>query len=86
MKYLLVVMVVIFGFWLWKKNRANNAAADAKPAPGRPSSQEGSKDQPQLMLRCAHCGTHLPQTEAIAGRQGHYCSLAHRQQSEAEYR
>jgi uncharacterized protein len=38
------------------------------------------------MLRCAHCGTHLPQTEAITGRQGHYCSLAHRQQSEAEYR
>jgi uncharacterized protein len=34
---------------------------------------------PAAMVRCAHCGLHLPQTEAVpddAGRS--YCSTAHR--------
>jgi uncharacterized protein len=32
------------------------------------------------MVRCAHCGLHLPATEAIAGPGGAvYCSTAHRE-------
>jgi uncharacterized protein len=32
------------------------------------------------MVRCAHCGLHLPATDALAGPDGAvYCSTAHRQ-------
>jgi uncharacterized protein len=80
MKYLLVVLVVMVAFWLWKKNRAGDGAASAAPKPRRDAPPADNK--PQLMLRCAHCGTHLPQVDAVSGRKGHYCSLAHRQKSE----
>jgi len=32
------------------------------------------------MVRCAHCGLHLPAADALAGPDGAvYCSAAHRQ-------
>jgi uncharacterized protein len=32
------------------------------------------------MVRCAHCGLHMPAADAIAGPGGAvYCSVAHRQ-------
>ncbi len=72
MKYILVVLVVMVGFWLWRQGRRDamrsRPAAKAPPAVG----------PPQAMARCAHCGIHLPATDAIAGPGGVYCSPAHR--------
>jgi uncharacterized protein len=34
------------------------------------------------MVRCAHCGLHLPATDALPGPGGVYCSAAHRRASE----
>jgi uncharacterized protein len=34
------------------------------------------------MVACAHCGLHLPATDAVQGKQGIYCSNAHRQARE----
>jgi uncharacterized protein len=31
------------------------------------------------MVACLQCGTHLPESEAVQGRQGAYCSTEHRQ-------
>lgn len=36
--------------------------------------------EPETMVRCAHCGTHVPQADAVRGLQGWYCSTAHRDQ------
>jgi uncharacterized protein len=85
MKFLVVAFVVILGFWLWKKNRADDASSTSSKAPAPPDPHKKSSDlqPPQLMLRCAHCGVHMPQTDAVPGRQGSYCSLAHRQQGES---
>ncbi|MBL0944104.1 MAG: hypothetical protein IBJ04_07250 [Hydrogenophaga sp.] len=77
MKYLLVIAVVMVAFWIWRNNRRAEAAERAaqRPAP-RPAGQ------PVTMVACRVCGTHLPQTEAVTGRQGSYCSTEHRQRLE----
>ncbi|MFH0132106.1 PP0621 family protein [Variovorax sp. VaC1] len=82
MKYLLVLAVLWVAIWLWRKNRREEMrdaqrerAAKAQRPPGAPA-----VGPPQAMVRCAHCGLHLPATDAIAGPGGTvYCSVAHRQ-------
>ena len=43
----------------------------AKPQP--PSAAEGVKN----MVRCAQCGLHLPETEAIPHQSQYYCCKQH---------
>lgn len=71
MKYLLVVAVV--GFVLWVMfGRERVASTRASPAPKK-------KAGPVSMIACAHCGVHLPQTEAVVDAAGRlYCGDAHR--------
>lgn len=79
MKHLLLLAIVLLGAWLWRLNRGElpdpSRRADPPPPP-----QPGSG--PQAMVRCTHCGVHLPQGEAVAGRLGWYCSAEHRQLAE----
>jgi len=73
MKYLLVLAVVVVAIWIWRQNRREEAREQAAAA--RPRAVPGPA---QPMLRCARCGVHLPAADAVAGRQGSYCSEAHR--------
>ena len=78
MKYAVVILVVLLGVWLWRKNRADDRRENSPPqrkdaAPTR---------QPQIMVSCAVCHVHLPQADALPGKKDHYCSLAHRAQRE----
>ena len=76
MKYLLVLAVVMVGFWVWRNNRQTgrgNGPAQA-PAP--------MPRTPVVMVACRTCGTHLAQHEALPGKQGQYCSAEHRRQLE----
>ena len=72
MKYLLVLAVVLLVLGLARARRR----VDSKPArpaagPAKPATEE--------MVRCAHCGVHLPRRDALAGgASGLYCSEAHR--------
>lgn len=77
MKYLLVLAVVVIAFWIWRNNRRAEAAdrtAQRRPSP--------TPAKPVTMVACRLCGTHLPQTEAVQGSQGAYCSTEHRQRLE----
>ncbi|MBT2302647.1 hypothetical protein J7E70_19555 [Variovorax paradoxus] len=75
MKYLLVLAVVFVAIWLWRKNRRDEMRS--RPPPPRATPAVGA---PQAMVRCAHCGLHLPAADAISGPDGAvYCSAAHRQ-------
>ena len=77
MKYLLVLAVVFVAIWLWRKNRRDEMRA-RPPPPATPA-----VGAPQAMVRCAHCGLHLPAADAISGPDGAvYCSAAHRQAAE----
>jgi uncharacterized protein len=72
MKYLLVLLVVFVGVWVWRKQE--NAEREAE--------RQNAK---KTMVACAHCGIHLPQIEALAApsadlrSQLWFCSTEHRQ-------
>jgi uncharacterized protein len=69
-KYLILLVVVVFVLWLMLGRRPR--PAPPKPAaPRQPLAVEG-------MLVCAHCGVHLPRSEALLGTGLPYCSAAHR--------
>ncbi|MCP2074529.1 UNVERIFIED_ORG: uncharacterized protein J2Y77_003965 [Pseudomonas lini] len=46
---------------------------------GRTSRPTQEQDAPP-MVRCAHCGVHLPRDRALALEQQWYCSQAHLEQ------
>lgn len=80
MKYLIVIMVVLFGVWLWRRNREDPEPA-LKSKDSRTTSSSTSAEA-QLVVSCARCGVHVPQGEASKGAFGSYCSPAHRQAQE----
>lgn len=70
---LIVVLALVVIWWLRGLRRP------APPAASRRGREAAMKSQ--AMVPCAHCGVHLPRTEAVAGAPGtgvHYCSEAHR--------
>lgn len=70
MKYVLVLIVVVLALMWLTRSRAPAARRD-KPRATPPAG-------PQAMVACAHCGVHLPRSDAVAGADGLYCSEAHR--------
>lgn len=68
MKFLLLLALVLGGVWLWRQ-RGTPAKPPAAPAP--------ESAQPLDMVRCRHCGMHIPGNEAVAGALGSYCSAEH---------
>lgn len=72
-KYLLLVLVVVLVVWFVRRGRTpQDRATPAQPPAGRARA-------PQHMLACAHCGMHLPASEALRDPQDRpYCTEAHR--------
>lgn len=79
MKYLLVIAVVLIGFYVWRSSRQ----ADRSPPPSAPPPGKSGGAKPSIeMVQCAHCGIHCPSTDAIAGKHGVYCTAQHRRDAE----
>jgi uncharacterized protein len=72
MKYLLVFVVVILGYMLWRAGRVQQSTKFN-------STEKPSKSSPQHMVRCTQCGVHLPNGEAIHQAGAVFCSLEHAQ-------
>ena len=77
MKYLIVILVVLAGVWLWRNNRRAELRDRRPPGPGA-----AGQTQVTEVVACAVCSVHLPRTDALPGGQGVYCSDAHRRQAE----
>jgi uncharacterized protein len=73
MKFLLILLLVMVGIWLWRSSR--ETPRSRKPAPP-------ANTGPQEMVRCAHCAVHLPASDAVPGKKGLYCSSEHLQRAE----
>jgi uncharacterized protein len=74
-KLFLIVAVGLLLVWLWRSGRrAGNSPPDQTKHP--------ADHDTSSMVACKHCGLHLPETEAVKGLQGMYCSLAHMHQQE----
>jgi len=82
LKIFIFLLVVLFGVWLWRRNRLNALKEKQKDKPFNASSQGNAKDalqEPSAMHACHHCGVHLPESDMVQGRVGRYCSESHRQ-------
>jgi uncharacterized protein len=71
LKVLIIALAVGLLLWLLFGRSAGNGKP---PRSGRRDGR-GSAEE---MVSCAHCGVHLPRSEALAARSLHYCSAAHR--------
>jgi len=74
MKFLLVLAVVLVGFWVWRSNREAR-----KPTSARRAAHESKVIE---MVRCDVCGVHCPKSDSVAGKLGVYCTPQHRGQAE----
>ncbi|CAG9180578.1 MULTISPECIES: PP0621 family protein [Cupriavidus] len=75
MARIFILLAVVLGVFWWLRSRAEaqreqtSRAARPTPAP--------RDDHAETMVQCAHCGVHLPKSEAIAWRGLHYCRRSH---------
>lgn len=70
--FLLVVVVVLL--WWWFSSRRATVRSD-KASKKPPDELSGSNQ----MVSCAHCGVHLPQSDALESVEGvFYCGEEHR--------
>ena len=78
MKLMVLLLAILAGVWLIKRQQLR-AAAPKRQSPRTPPRVA----QAMPILACQHCGVHVPQNEAVTGRQGGvYCCAAHRRASE----
>ena len=77
LKLLLVAAVVIFGVWLFRKDRAGVTP----PATPKKAAKPNKVLAVLPMVACSHCGTHTDARDVVRGQMGIYCSKAHCQLS-----
>lgn len=65
-RLIILIALVATVFWLWRKLTRKAPAKPDEPAPP--------------MVRCARCGVHVPQKQALQADQQWYCSQAHLEQ------
>ncbi|WP_119290636.1 PP0621 family protein [Azohydromonas sediminis] len=65
-----VVVALVVGLVLWLMFGRRGRAGSPSPTPRRRG--------PEDMITCAHCGVHLPRSEALVAAGRAYCSEAHR--------
>lgn len=70
MGQLLRIIIILIGLWLVLTIVKRALAARQKPPADKPSVAH--------MVVCAHCGVHVPESEAIRNGNQRYCSEEHR--------
>jgi uncharacterized protein len=73
MKLIVIAAALALLVWLLlgRSRRAEQGRARSR-ATGDPATA------PETMVACAHCGVHLPRSEAISDGSNAYCSTVHR--------
>jgi uncharacterized protein len=55
----------------------------SRKASNKPAGKHGGADRPAIeMLPCRWCSVHVPAGDAVRGKHGAYCSVAHQQKAE----
>jgi uncharacterized protein len=68
-KILLLAVGLALAYWILKRYRRK---IDRRASPPKSTSED--------MVRCSHCGVHLPRSESLKSGEAFYCSLEHRPQ------
>lgn len=79
---LLILLVIALAVVVWLKRAKNSimsaAAPEREAARRNPFARRQPREQVEVMVRCAHCGTHFPVSEAITTASGAtFCSEEH---------
>ncbi|MGE8177964.1 PP0621 family protein [Pseudomonas fluorescens] len=69
LRLLFWIALIAAAVWFWRKFKR----------PDETSHASSELDAPP-MVRCAHCGVHLPRDRALSLQQQWYCSQAHLEQ------
>jgi uncharacterized protein len=77
-KILIGLIVIIAVIWLVRASRKDTTLTEKSSALNRQPDSPTAQDKPTRMLQCHHCGLHIPVLDAVKGRQGSYCTEAHR--------
>jgi uncharacterized protein len=78
MRIAIWILVLIALVWFLRSGRRNTQnRGDSHSA-----REQIPEDPSRLMVACNTCGIHLPRTEAVPGKLGHYCSVDHLQLAE----
>lgn len=72
MKYLLVLLLVVYVLWRWRAGQAVRTGE----APRRPQSVP---PEPVAVVACAYCDVHVPLGQAVCVGPRYFCSAAHRE-------
>lgn len=72
MKYLVIVLVVAVLVWLARSGRRR---VERQGSGARRETASGAEP----MVSCAHCGLHLPRSDALVADGAYYCDEAHRE-------
>lgn len=79
MKLILWLVLILVVLHLLRKKKAGLAASLRAAASAAKSDGLADRGAGEIMLPCAHCGVHIPQSEAISVSPGlAFCSDAHR--------
>ena len=71
MKYLVLLVVLVLGYAWWRGQRRAESPPPRCPTPAA---------TPQDMVACAHCGVHLPRSEALTHGPRTYCCAEHQRE------
>ncbi|TGN94935.1 PP0621 family protein [Burkholderia sp. USMB20] len=92
---LLLILLFFAGSWLTRKLRQAQEHAQARtgrgggndgaPGPGAGAARPNgdARSLPEPMVRCAECGVHTPQGDAVAAGGEYFCSTEHAQRHDA---
>jgi uncharacterized protein len=69
LRLLFWIVLIFAAVWLWRKFKAPASSVQS------PREQDAAP-----MVRCAHCGVHLPRDRALSLDKQWYCSQAHLEQ------
>ena len=62
------VAILFAAIWVWRRFIS------------KPKRTRTTEDAAAPMVRCAHCGVHIPKAQALSQAQQWYCSQAHLEQ------
>ena len=75
---ILIWLALLVAGWMFLRPR-DKAALRGRPSNARDTRASRRVAPPQAMVDCAHCGLHLPASEAVLDDAGRaFCGAAHR--------
>lgn len=83
MQAVLLLSIVILIYFVLRL--VINVIVEARAKLQDERSDKGEEPPSQAMVRCAHCGIHLPQSEAYYDGQHTYCSEGHMKLGPKDY-